>query len=149
MDRNANSAVDSREKYVNSWNELMLEIWHEQIFRLRAIDTGTLYRSLLKFPVASDGRFLDLSLTHAFTEYGLWVDLGVGREVAKGNPGDIGRDKVRQRKRWMSRKYYSSVMAIKDFMAESMGDEFKAIFAEAFDADSLRAGTEHYRRMGY
>ena len=112
----------------------MLDIWQERIYRLRVMRTGALWRSPLSMPVRADGRFLDVSLSQSFIEYGLWQDLGVGREVPHGNSGDIGREKKRQRKKWFSTKYYSSVMNLRDFMAESLGDEYVGMFAN-LDSD--------------
>jgi len=48
-------------------------------------------------------------------QYGLWQDYGTGRETPRGNSGDIGRPKKRKRRRWFSRKYYASVMRLKEF----------------------------------
>lgn len=127
----------------------MIDIWDERIYKLKVIDTGALWRSPLQLPVRADGRFYDITLSQNFLEYGLWQDLGVGREVPHGNSGDIGRDKVRERRRWFSVKYYSSVMNLRDFMAESLGDEFRSMFCAALDSDNARYSTEHYRRMGY
>lgn len=127
----------------------MIDIWDERIYKLKVIDTGALWRSPLQLPVRADGRFYDITLSQNFLEYGLWQDLGVGREVPHGNSGDIGRDKVRERRRWFSVKYYSSVMNLRDFMAESLGEEFRSMFCAALDSDNARYSTEHYRRMGY
>lgn len=127
----------------------MIDIWDERIYKLKVIDTGALWRSPLQLPVRADGRFYDITLSQNFLEYGLWQDLGVGREVPHGNSGDIGRDKVRERRRWFSVKYYSSVMNLRDFMAESLGDEFRSMFCAALDSDNARYSTEHYRRMGF
>lgn len=127
----------------------MIDIWQERINALHVVDTGALWRSPLQLPVHSDGRFYDITLSQSFLEYGLWQDLGVGREVPHGNPGDIGRDKVRERRRWFSVKYYSSVMNLRDFMAESLGSEFKSMFCAALDSDNAKRGTDFYRRKGY
>lgn len=143
------AAVDARQKFVEAWNKTMIDIWNERIYKLKVIDTGALWRSPLQLPVRADGRFYDITLSQNFLEYGLWQDLGVGREVPHGNSGDIGRDKVRERRRWFSVKYYSSVMNLRDFMAESLGDEFRSMFCAALDSDNARYSTEHYRRMGY
>ena len=86
-----NTAVESRRKYIEAWNKTMLDIWQERIYRLGVMHTGALWRSPLSMPVRADGRFLDVSLSQTFLEYGLWQDLGVGREVPHGNSGDIGR----------------------------------------------------------
>lgn len=127
----------------------MIDIWQERINALHVVDTGSLWRSPLQLPVRADGRFYDITLSQNFLEYGLWQDLGVGREVPHGNPGDIGRDKVRERRRWFSVKYYSSVMNLRDFMAESLGEEFKSMFCAALDSDTAKRGTDFYRRKGY
>ena len=143
-----NTAVESRRKYIEAWNKTMLDIWQERIYRLRVMRTGALWRSPLSMPVRADGRFLDVSLSQTFLEYGLWQDLGVGREVPHGNSGDIGREKKRQRRRWFSTKYYASVMNLRDFMAESLGSEFTGMFAN-LDSDTQRRSTAFYRRKGY
>ena len=143
-----NTAVESRRKYIEAWNKTMLDIWQERIYRLRVMHTGALWRSPLSMPVRADGRFLDVSLSQTFLEYGLWQDLGVGREVPHGNSGDIGREKKRQRRRWFSTKYYASVMNLRDFMAESLGSEFTGMFAN-IDSDAQRRSTAFYSRKGY
>lgn len=144
MDRNP---IDERKKFVEAWNKTMLDIWQERIFKLKVMDSGSLWRSPLELPVRADGRFYDITLSQTFLEYGLWQDLGVGREVPIGNGGDIGRDKKRVRRRWFSTKYYASVMALRDFMAESLGQEFVGMFAN-LDADDMRRNTDYYRRKG-
>lgn len=142
-------ATEARKKYVEAWNKTMIDIWQERIHKLRVMDTGALWRSATQLPVRADGRFYDITLSQNFLEYGLWQDLGVGREVPHGNPGDIGRDKKRERRRWFSVKYYSSVLALRDFMAESLGDEFKSIFCAALDSDVAKKNTNFYREKGY
>lgn len=142
-------AIASRQKFVEAWNKTMISIWAERIYKLKVIDTGALYRSPIQLPVRADGRFYDVTLSHNFLEYGLWQDLGVGREVPHGNTGDLGHAKVRERRRWFSAKYYSSVMNLRDFMAESLGDEFKSMFCAALNTDVAKRGSAFYRRKGY
>ena len=98
---------------------------------LDVIDTGRLLASPKALPVRADGRFFEVGLSQAFLEYGLWQDYGTGKETPRGNPGDIGRAKRRQRRKWFSTKYYASVMNIKEFMADSLGRQFQGIIAEA------------------
>lgn len=140
--------IAEREKFVEGWNNTMVDIWCERIRLMNVVDTGALLGSPFQLPVRSDGRFYDITLSQTFLEYGLWQDLGTGREVPIGNSGDIERKKVRERRRWFSTKYYSSIMRLRDFMAQSLGDEFKAMFCQALDADRLRRNTEYYRRKG-
>ena len=131
-------AQDEREKYVLAFNDTMLKIWQEQITLLGVIDTHSLLRSPTALPVRTDGRFFEVGLSQAFLEYGLWQDYGTGRETPRGNSGDIGRDKVRQRRRWFSRKYYASVMNIKEFFADNLGKEYQGILSDIFDDRGMR-----------
>ena len=63
-------------------------------------------------------------------QYGLWQNYGTGRETPRGNSGDLGRAKKRQRRRWFSRKYYASVMRLKEFYEENIGKDFAGIMSE-------------------
>ncbi len=138
-------ALEARAKYVGSFNATMVDIWKEKIVDLDVIDTKRLLNSVASLPVRADGRFSEVVLMQTFLEYGLWQDYGVGREVPRGNPGDIGRVKVRERRRWFSTKYYSSVMNLRDFMADSMGREFVGIVADAFNDQRLKKSTDFYK----
>lgn len=140
--------IDEREKFVEGWNNTMVDIWRERIRLLKVVDTGALLGSPLQLPVRADGRFYDITLSQTFLEYGLWQDLGTGREVPIGNPGDIGREKKRERRRWFSTKYYASIMKLRDFMAQSLGEEFKSMFCDTLDADRARHSSNYYRRKG-
>ena len=131
-------AQQEREKYVLAFNDTMIKIWQEQITLLDVIDTRSLLRSPMAFPVRADGRFFEVGLSQAFLEYGLWQDYGTGKETPRGNSGDIGREKKRKRRRWFSKKYYSSVMNIRDFFADNLGHEFQGIIADSFDDKTFR-----------
>lgn len=139
--------MEGRRKFVEAWNKTMIDIWQEKIFKYKIYDTGNLYRSPLALAIRADGRFYDITLSQTFVEYGIWQDLGTGREVPIGNPGDLGHDMVRQRRPWFSPKYYASVMNLRDFYAESLGQEFVGMFAN-LDSDDLRRSSEYYRRKG-
>jgi hypothetical protein len=117
-------AQKEREKFVTAFNDTMIKIWQEQITLLGVIDTGALLASPKGIAMRADGRFFEVSLSQAFLEYGLWQDYGTGRETPRGNSGDIGRAKVRQRRKWFSRKYYASVMNIKEFYETNIGKAF-------------------------
>ena len=131
-------AQDEREKYVMAFNDTMVKIWQEQITLLGVIDTHSLLRSPTALPVRTDGRFFEVGLSQAFLEYGLWQDYGTGRETPRGNSGDLGREKVRGRRRWFSLKYYASVMNIKEFFADNLGKEYQGILSDIFDDKGLR-----------
>ena len=111
----------------------MIKIWQEQITLLGVIDTGQLLRSPVGVRATADGKVSEVHLSQAFLEYGLWQDYGTGKEVPRGNSGDLGKPKVRKARHWFSRKYFMSVMNIKEFMADSLGRQFQGIIAEALD----------------
>ena len=125
-------AQDERERYIRGWNETMLKIWQERITLLEVIDTGRLLQSPAALPIQADGRFFEVSLSQEFLEYGLWQDYGVGRETPRGNSGDLGYSKKRQRRPWFSKKYYSSVLNLRDFIGDNVGREFQGIMADTF-----------------
>ena len=131
-------ALQERQKYVAAFNDTMIKIWKERITLLDVIDTKTLLNSPVSLGYKADGKLVDVHLTQAFREYGLWQDYGTGRETPRGNPGDIGRAKVRQRRRWFSIKYYASFMNIKEFYADNLGKEFIGIINEALDDYNFR-----------
>lgn len=54
------------------------------------------------------------------------------------NHGDIGHIKKRVAKKWFSRKYYSSVLNLRDFLADNIGQSFVGVVAKALD--------DNYRR---
>ncbi len=124
---------EEREKYIKAWNETMLRIWQDRITLLEVIDTGRLLASPVAMPVRADGRFVEVTLSQEFLEYGLWQDYGVGRETPRGNSGDIGRAKVRQRRPWFSKRYYASVLNLRDFFGDNLGREFQGIMADTFE----------------
>lgn len=126
-------AQEEREKYIKAWNDTMLRIWQERITLLEVIDTGRLLASPVAMPVRADGRFVEVTLSQEFLEYGLWQDYGVGRETPRGNSGDIGRAKVRQRRPWFSKRYYASVLNLRDFFGDNLGREFQGIMADTFE----------------
>ena len=131
-------SLEERQKYVMAFNDTMIKIWQEQITLLEVIDTGQLLASPRSLPVRADGRFFEVGLSQTFLEYGLWQDYGTGKETPRGNSGDFGREKKRKRRRWFSKKYYASVMNIRDFFADNLGKEFQGIIADSFDDKNFR-----------
>lgn len=127
-----------RQKYVQAFNTTMLKIWREQIILLGAIDTGALYRSVLAVGLKADGKYTSVSLSQKFNLYGLYVDYGTGSNTPRGNPSDIGKANARKRKRWFSRKYFASVMNIREFFADNLGKDLADTVSNALTRDLSR-----------
>ncbi len=129
---------EEERRYVTAFNSTMIKIWRKRIALLKVIDTGALYRSTLAVGMNIDGKVTSITLSLRFNTYGIFQNHGTGREVPRGNPSDIGRDKVRQRRKWFSTKYYASVMNLKEFMADNLGRDFCGIVANALNDRSFR-----------
>ena len=123
----AQQALQERQKFVTAFNETMLKIWQEQITLLDVIDTGALLASPKALLLHAGGLFMEEGVSQSFLEYGLWQDCCTGRETPTGNSDDLGRAKKRQHHRWFSRKYYASVMNLKEFYEENIGREFSGL----------------------
>lgn len=137
MLQSGHNAEEERRKYVLAFNSTMIKIWRERIALLKVVDTGALYRSAVSVGLSIDGKVSAVTLSQAFNTYGLFQDYGTGREVPVGNPGDIGRDMVRLRRKWFSTKYYASVMNLKEFFADNLGRDFCGIVANALNDRSF------------
>lgn len=131
-------SIEARAKFVQAFNETMIKIWQEKITLLGVIDTGRLLASPISIATRADGTFSEVTLSQAFLEYGIWQDYGTGKEVPRGNSGDLGREKVRKERHWFSRKYYGSVMNLKEMMSESLGQQFLGMISNALDPKNFR-----------
>lgn len=138
-------AWQERQKYLTAFYLTMVKIWRERITLLGVLDTYNLLWSVREQNFHSDKDFLSADYSWQFAEYGIWQNYGTGREVYRGNPGDIGRPKVREARKWMSVKFYASTMNLKEFMADNIGKEFLGIISNALDYDKLRYGSQFYR----
>lgn len=137
--------VEARKKYIDAFNRTMVTIWKEQITLLNAVRTGALLRSPADAGKIFNEDYTVAELRQDFLEYGIWVNFGVGREVFRGNGGDIGREKKRQAKKWFSRKFFASYMNISEFFAESMGEQFCAVITNALDTKKFKESTNYYK----
>ncbi len=129
--------IDERRKYVSAFNATMIKIWREQITLLGVVDTGALYRSTLALGMNADGKFTSVTLSQSFNTYGLFVDYGTGSNTPRGNSGDLGEGYTnkRKRRRWFSRKYFASVMNIREFFADNLGKDMAETVSNALTAD--------------
>ena len=138
MSGNDNEQLEARRKYVTAFNATMIKIWREQIALLGVVDTGALYRSTVAVSMTADGKYTSISLEQSFNLYGLYADYGVGSNTPIGNPGDLGRDNKRKRRRWFSRKYFASVMNIREFFADNLGKDLADTVSNALSPDVAR-----------
>lgn len=138
MSGTSDKAFQERQKYVQAFNSTMIKIWREQIALLGVVDTGALYRSTVAVSMTADGKFTSVSLAQKFNLYGIYADYGVGSNTPRGNPGDLGRDNKRKRRRWFSRKYFASVMNIREFFADNLGKDLADTVSNALSPNVAR-----------
>lgn len=72
-------------QYEEGWAKLMIDMWHEQLAKVRAIDTGNLYGSIHATTVPGE----EAVITHTFALYGIYVEAGTGHGFKRGNGGDL------------------------------------------------------------
>lgn len=132
--------VEERRRYVAAFNATMIKIWREQISLLGVVRTGALYRSTLAVGMTADAKITSVTLEQQFNHYGLFVDYGTGSNTPRGNSGDLGEGFVnrRKRRRWFSRKYFASVMNIREFFADNLGKDMAETISNALTRDISR-----------
>ncbi|MBR5030864.1 MAG: hypothetical protein IKT03_05615 [Muribaculaceae bacterium] len=134
-------AVRQRQLFVEAFNATQIMMWQEQITLLDVIDTGALLNSVAGIRCDHDGKVTVVTLEQSFLQYGLWQEYGVGRETPTKGSGrsydDFQHDNARQRRPWMSKKLFASVMKLKEMFADSMGREFCGIVADALSKDKM------------
>lgn len=147
MDRKPDTAAQesARQKFTKAFDSTLISMWHEQQYKRfgrrtrRNRRTGDLILSTVALQLKSDPEALSVVFRQTFRDYGIYVDAGTGREVFRGNPGDIGRPKVRKAKPWFGKKYYLSVMNLREFYVENLGLQTVDIIAQQLDDRALRA----------
>lgn len=137
-DHTEQDRIESRRKFVSGFNSTMVKIWTERIALLEVFDSGGLYHSVRQLSSVMNADVSDFKLEQAFRTYGLWQNYGVGKETPRGNPGDIGRAKVRKPRHWFDRKYFGSVYKLRDVITDSFAQQCLAIFSNAFSDRTLR-----------
>lgn len=116
----------------------MLEIWNDRIIRMGILDTYSLRNSLKAVRFKMDKDAMEVEFGQRFKSYGVYQDAGTGKETPIGNPGDIGRHKVRERRPWFNPSFYSSYRNILEAFAESIGLQSMNIITNALKEENLR-----------
>ena len=117
------TGITDKEVTVRAWAEIVLNMWRDRLVMLKAWDSGELYHSLENTLFSAAGGDVD-KIEFAFKLYGIFVDMGVGREFSQGNPGDLGFAPARERKRWYSGIFYREVMRLREILIEKYGDDY-------------------------
>lgn len=110
---------------LDSWADIVLNIWKDRMMQYDVRSTGSLWESLLQhvnYQAGGDNDRIDFF----FNYYGIYVDMGVGSEFKAGNTGDVtinGLSPKRQAKPWYSKVFYSQVKRLGEILAQKYGKE--------------------------
>lgn len=124
--------MNDREQYLRSWSQVMVNIWVEKMAAYKIFDTGSLVESVKAFPIKEIGSFKEV-IEHTFNMYGVYVEKGTGKEISKGNDGDLGFHPERKPRPWLNKKFYYYCMKLAEKMAEIEGKEFIHIMQQVIE----------------
>lgn len=121
---------------LKAWADIVIEKLRMNIEEIPVIDEGNLHDSLLQTLLVNAGQDID-KIEFSFKLYGIYVDMGVGKETKKGSSGDLGFHKNREEKEWFSKKYYGQIMKLKELLidkySQSIAYTMVNILSEDFD----------------
>lgn len=125
---------DVKKKWFKGWSQMMVKIWRDRLLKHRVWRTGALFGSVKRKNTYIKPKTGDVvKISHSFLTYGIYVDMGIGREFGgpRNELGQLVNEPGRKPKKWMSSPHFRSVMAAKEFAAEAYGDEFVALIASS------------------
>jgi hypothetical protein len=116
----------------NNWADIVIKTWKQKLIKYKvgfnSLSTNEkLYNSFVRHVVQSaEGDVARISFL--FKEYGIFVDMGVGREMPYSKIGDIGENKDgskkrRRRKEWLSKALYAEVMKLQEHLSKLIGTQ--------------------------
>ena len=112
------------------WADIVIERWIRKIKSLNIGSTGELLKSL-EAQVAVDAKGDPQKITFLYLYYGIFTDMGVGKNVKLGS--EKGN---RKKKPWYSSTFLKEVNALGRLMAERYGYEAASIPIKAFEGIS-------------
>lgn len=110
-----------KESMIDAWAKIVVEKWHDKVQLLNIHDTDQLYNSLTDTMIDAGNNGDKIEFLVLL--YGIFVDMGVGREMSKGNSGDLGFTPDRQPKPWYSSVFFKQVYILGKLLKERYGRE--------------------------
>ncbi len=119
---------------LGAWASIVIQKFHAKITELKIYDKGNLDHSLMQELLVNAGVDID-KIEFSFKLYGIFVDMGVGKEISKRNSGDLGYTPTRQPKEWFSKKYYGQVMKLREILIEKYSKAITFSMINTLQAD--------------
>lgn len=129
-----NEQLDYKEM-AERWAEIVIERWIRKIQALNIGSTGELLKSL-QAHVEVDSNGNPAKITFLYLYYGIFTDMGVGRNVKLG---ETGKGNSRTRKPWYSSTFLKEVNTLGRCMAERYGYDAASLPLRAFENISSMA----------
>ena len=127
--KKGNMTAEEILRFQEQWTRNMTLYWQERMDKLKVNRTFSLRNSLVG--VLHPGN--PSTIEFKFLQYGIYVDSGTGREIERGNLGDLGFTPRRKAKEWYYRKYYASRMVLNETMFAFYGQEYNGMLTQAID----------------
>lgn len=124
--------TQQKKDWFEGWSKMMVQIWRDRLHKHRVWRSGSLYASVSEQHLSMEGANANVvKIVHNFLQYGIYVDMGTGKEFGgeRNEKGQLIKETARKPKPWLSKAYYRSTMVAKDFAAEAYGDQFVAIMS--------------------
>ncbi|NCD41651.1 MAG: hypothetical protein EOL88_06110 [Bacteroidia bacterium] len=108
--------IENLQKTVTAWAEITEREWKAEINSLNIGVTGDLYESFQNDIITGNNTVR--SVRFRFNDYGIYVNYGVGKEIRRGNTGNLGFTSLRNAKRWFSPVIYRETHILSRLLAE-------------------------------
>jgi len=116
-------------KTVEAWSTITEREWQAKINALNIGVTGGLYESFNHEIIGNEES--PQSVQFKFKDYGIYVNYGVGREISRFNPGDLGFTPERRAKKWMSTVILRETNRLSYLLAEKYGIKCANMIAQS------------------
>lgn len=128
--RREDMSAEELRRFEEQWTKNMRLYWQERLDKLRVNRTYSLHDSIVG--VLHPGN--PTTIEFKFLQYGVYVDNGTGREISRGNGGDLGFTPKRKPKEWYYRKYYGSRMVLNEAEFAFYGQAYNGMMVQALDS---------------
>lgn len=125
----------SYKEMAERWAEIVIERWIRKIQALNIGSTGELLKSLQSH-VTLDAQGNPAKITFTYLYYGIFTDMGVGKNV---KIGEAGKGNNRKKKPWYSSVFQNEVATLGRLMAERYGYDAATLPLRAFHTMSERS----------
>jgi hypothetical protein len=138
----------SERQIAEAWAKITIQLWKKNMSRMKIgqNSSGDLYRSFKFKVIAASGGNVD-RIEFAFTYYGKFLDMGVGkgtklgdRPISRGSRvlADKMLGTARKPKKWYSRTFYGEAHRLFEILQKEYGRKAQVVISENITDSSIR-----------